>query len=92
MAAQRKLVELIETVVLCHFPDLSRKELEAMIEVSDVRQTKVYQEAKQEGREEGREEVALRLLAQGFSTKEVANMTGLAEGRVKRLKKNGAKP
>lgn len=34
----------------CQFPHWSREEIEKMLQVSDVRQTRVYQEALQEGR------------------------------------------
>ena len=50
------IIELLETVLLSKFSQLSRQEIEAMFLVSDIKQTRVYQEAKQEGREEGREE------------------------------------
>lgn len=53
---QQQIIELIETVVLYKFPNLSREELEAMLRLSELKQTRVYQEALQEGREEGREE------------------------------------
>jgi predicted transposase/invertase (TIGR01784 family) len=53
---QQQVIELIETVVLYKFPNLSREELEAMLRLSEIKQTRVYQEALQEGREEGREE------------------------------------
>ncbi|MDD1470127.1 DUF4351 domain-containing protein, partial [Dolichospermum sp. ST_sed4] len=49
---------------------LSRQEIEAMFLVSDIKQTRVYQEAKQEGRQEGREQgernLLLRLLSKRF--------------------------
>jgi predicted transposase YdaD len=38
------------------FSQLSRQEIEAMFLVSDIKQTRVYQEAKQEGEQEGRQE------------------------------------
>ncbi|MTJ30745.1 Rpn family recombination-promoting nuclease/putative transposase [Aphanizomenon sp. UHCC 0183] len=50
------IIELLETVLLSKFSQLSRQEIEAMFLVSDIKQTRVYQEAKQEGRQEGREE------------------------------------
>jgi predicted transposase YdaD len=50
------IIELLETVLLSKFSQLSRQEIEAMFLVSDIKQTRVYQEAKQEGREEGRQE------------------------------------
>lgn len=53
---QRQVVQFIETVVLYQFPKLTRKEIEAMLQVSDVRETRVFQEALEEGLEKGRKE------------------------------------
>jgi predicted transposase/invertase (TIGR01784 family) len=50
------IIELLETVLLSKFSQLSRQEIEAMFLVSDIKQTRVYQEAKQEGKQEGRQE------------------------------------
>ncbi|WP_066380162.1 MULTISPECIES: Rpn family recombination-promoting nuclease/putative transposase [unclassified Anabaena] len=55
---QRQLLELIETILVYKFPNLSREEIESMFSLSDLEQTRVYQEAKQEGRQEGRQEGA----------------------------------
>ncbi len=53
---QQQIIELIETIVLYKFPNLSREELEAMLGLSELKQTRVYQEAREEGRQEGRQE------------------------------------
>ena len=50
-----EIIKLIETIVLYKFPQLSREEIERMFGLSELRQTKVYQEALQEGRQEGEE-------------------------------------
>ena len=47
------LLQLVNTVIFYKFPLLSRKEIEAMLQVDDLRQTRVYQEAKEEGLKEG---------------------------------------
>src|SRR5260370_9981919 len=52
-ALQRDLVELIETVVLYKLPRLSREEIQAMLQVHDIRETRVYQEAREEGLRKG---------------------------------------
>jgi predicted transposase/invertase (TIGR01784 family) len=52
-ALRAELVELIETVILYKLPQLSREEIQAMLQVHDIRQSRVYQEAKEEGRKEG---------------------------------------
>src|SRR5438067_11631648 len=45
---KHNLVELIETVVLYKLPRLSREEIQARLGVHDLRETRVYQEAKEE--------------------------------------------
>ncbi len=62
---QQQIIELIETVVLYKFPNLSREELETMLGLSELKQTRVYQEARQEGLEEGRQEGLEEGLEQG---------------------------
>jgi predicted transposase YdaD len=47
------VVELIETIIVYKFPSLGREEIERMLGLSELRETKVYQEALQEGRTEG---------------------------------------
>ena len=50
---KRDLIDLIETIIVYKLPQKSRQEIEAMLGLSELKQTKVYQEAKQEGRQEG---------------------------------------
>jgi predicted transposase/invertase (TIGR01784 family) len=47
------IMETIETIIVYKFPSLSREEIEKMLGLSELKQTKVYQEALEEGREEG---------------------------------------
>jgi len=51
---QRMLIQFVETVILYQFPNWSREEIEKMLQVSDVRQTRVFQEALEEGKEIGK--------------------------------------
>ena len=60
------IIELLETVLVSKFSQLSRQEIEAMFLVSDIKQTKVYQEAKQEGRQDGEMILLMRLLSKRF--------------------------
>jgi predicted transposase/invertase (TIGR01784 family) len=53
---KRDIVELLETVLLSKFSNLTRQEIEAMFLLSDIKQTRVYQDARQEGRQEGIQE------------------------------------
>lgn len=45
----RGIIELLETVLVSKFAKLSREEIQAMFLLTDIKQTRVYQEAKQEG-------------------------------------------
>ncbi|MEM9003179.1 MAG: Rpn family recombination-promoting nuclease/putative transposase, partial [Cyanobacteria bacterium P01_F01_bin.86] len=48
-----EVVDLIETIIVYKFENLGRREIEEMLGLADLKQTKVYQEALEEGREEG---------------------------------------
>jgi len=50
MPVQQQIIELIETIVPTNSPNLSREELETMLGLSELKQTRVYQEAREEGR------------------------------------------
>ena len=47
------LLEFVETILIYKLKTLSREEIERMFTLGDLRQTRVYQEAKQEGQQEG---------------------------------------
>ena len=59
---KKGIIELLETVLVSKFSQLSRQEVEAMFLLSDIKQTRVYQEAKEEGQQEGRQAEATNLL------------------------------
>jgi len=46
---QQNIVELIEKIIVYKFPEKSRQELEAMFNLTEWKQTRFYQEAKEEG-------------------------------------------
>jgi len=50
-ADPERIIELIETVMVYKFPMLSREEIEQMFSLSELKQTRVYQEALEEGRQ-----------------------------------------
>jgi predicted transposase/invertase (TIGR01784 family) len=54
-ALRDSLIELIETVIIYKLSRLSREEVQAMLQVYDIRETRVYQEAKEEGVQEERQ-------------------------------------
>ncbi|NCJ06259.1 Rpn family recombination-promoting nuclease/putative transposase [Synechococcales cyanobacterium C] len=51
----RGIIELITTILAYRFDQLSRREIEAMLDIT-LQETRVYREIKEEGRKEGREE------------------------------------
>ena len=63
------IMEMIETIVVYKFPHLSREEIEHMLGVSELKQTRVYQEALQEGRQEGLIEGILEAIELGLELK-----------------------
>jgi predicted transposase YdaD len=56
------ILELIETILIYKLPKLNRKEIEAMFSLSDLRETKVYQEALEEGELSAKKSLILRQL------------------------------
>ncbi len=60
-AIQRKVLELIEAILVNKFPNLSREEVKAMLSLELIRGTRVYEELKEEAREEVKEEVKQQL-------------------------------
>jgi len=53
---QDQVVKFIETVLVYKFPKLSRQEIEAMFTFNDLKNTRVYQDAKEEGLQLGKQE------------------------------------
>ena len=66
--AKRELIQLIETILIYKLPNKSREEIEQMLGLSELKQTKVYQEAKQEGKLES----VPRLLQLGLTIEQIA--------------------
>ena len=54
-------MEMLTTIMVYKFTNLSRQEVEAMLGIT-LEQTRVYQEAKEEGREEEAKSLILRQL------------------------------
>ena len=71
-ALKTKVVELIETVLIYKFTELSKEEIQSMFSLSDLKETRVYQQAKLEGKEEGKLESVPSLLAVGLTVEQVA--------------------
>jgi predicted transposase/invertase (TIGR01784 family) len=52
-ALRADLIELIETIILYKLTRLSRKEIQNMLQIHDIRESRAYQEAREEGIEMG---------------------------------------
>jgi predicted transposase/invertase (TIGR01784 family) len=63
----RAIMDMITTILVYKFTDLSRQEIEAMLGLK-LQETRFYQEAKAEGRQEGRQEAVETLLQVRFGT------------------------
>jgi len=82
---QQDIIELIESIVVYKFPQLSRQEIAAMLGVEDLKQTRFYQEVfaegKQEGiqqgKQEGKLEAVSRMLASGVDVETIAQWLDL---------------
>ncbi|NET90178.1 MAG: Rpn family recombination-promoting nuclease/putative transposase [Kamptonema sp. SIO1D9] len=74
---QTKVLGFIETIVVYKFPNLSREEVEKMLNLDFIKHTKVYQEVKEEGKIEGKLETIPKLVEKGMSIQEIAEILDL---------------
>ncbi len=70
---QQQILEFIETIVIYKFPNLNRQEVEAMLGLDLIKNTRVYQEAQQNAKLE----TVPRLLKMGLTLKQVAEALDL---------------
>lgn len=93
---QEKFVQLVETILVYKLPNMSREEIEAMFELSDLKQTKVYQEARLEGKLEGKQEGIVEgklqsvpgLLTLGLTVEQIAQALSLSVEQVRQVAQN----
>ncbi|GAL94605.1 hypothetical protein N44_03185 [Microcystis aeruginosa NIES-44] len=64
---QKNVIDLIETIIIYKLPQKSREEIEAMLELQDLKQTRFYQEAFGDGIEQGIEQGIERGIEQGIN-------------------------
>jgi len=75
--SQKKVVEFIETIIIYKFPNLSRKEIEAMLNLDLIRETRVYKEAQEEGELNTKLKILPKLVQRGMSIQEIAELLEL---------------
>ena len=76
---QKQLQELIETIIIYKFPNLSYEEIETMLNLQEIKQTRVYQDAKSEGKLEQKIEMIPLLQELGLSVKQIAQKLEIEE-------------
>ncbi|MBW4677611.1 MAG: Rpn family recombination-promoting nuclease/putative transposase [Desmonostoc geniculatum HA4340-LM1] len=72
--SSRAIIEMITTIMVYRFEQLSRTEVESMLGIT-LKETRVYREIKEEGREEGREEATVNLVIR-LLTKRFGEISG----------------
>jgi predicted transposase YdaD len=86
------LIELIGTVIMYKLPRLSREEIQTMLQIHDIRESLVYQEALKEGKEEGLKEATVnaitKMAAKKMPAKEIAAILELELEFVRKVLKN----
>ncbi|MEA5570678.1 Rpn family recombination-promoting nuclease/putative transposase [Calothrix sp. UHCC 0171] len=83
---QQQLLQIIETILIYKFPRMNIEEIQEMFGLSELKQTRVYQQAfaegeqkgKQEGRQEGKLLAVAPMLAAGLSMEQIAQALGLS--------------
>jgi predicted transposase/invertase (TIGR01784 family) len=93
-AIAQGIIDLIGTIMVYKFTNLSRQEIDAMLGIT-LQETRVYREAREEGREEAREEerekIALNMIQENISLDVVARITGLGIDQLQQLQSSLSK-
>ncbi|MFO5438385.1 MAG: Rpn family recombination-promoting nuclease/putative transposase [Dolichospermum sp.] len=90
---QQQLLQIIEKILIYKFPRMNREEIEAMFGLSELKQTRFYQEAKEEGKEEGIEvgerkaklDAVPGLIALGLTKEQIAQVLNLSLAEISEI-------
>jgi predicted transposase/invertase (TIGR01784 family) len=63
---KEQIMEMLETILISKFPKLTRREIEAMLKIESLRNTRVFQEGVEEGRQEAEHRILLKQLTHKF--------------------------
>ena len=80
-----QLLQLIETIIVYKFPRMSREEIQAMFSLSELKQTRFYQEAFSEGKQEATLNAVRQFLALGLSLEQIAQGLSLSVEEVRQV-------
>ena len=84
---RKQIRELIETIIIYKFPQLSYQEIETMLNLQEIKQTRVYQEAKEEGKLEGIKKGKLEGIKEGkLEGIKKGKLEGIKEGKLEGIK------
>ena len=78
-----QIFNLLSVIVLEKLPQMSRKELEAMFSMNDLKKTRFAQELMAESKIEGKLEIIPRLLKEGFPVEKIAKILELEVEQVR---------
>ena len=99
----RKMIELVEELLVRRFSKLNREEIRAMFQLESLRNTRVWQEIHEEGIDEGiekgrvegktlaKKELVGKWLAKGMSAQAIAELMEISVREVRRLAKDVSK-
>jgi predicted transposase/invertase (TIGR01784 family) len=65
---KQQIMEMLETILISKFPKLTRQEIEAMLKIESLRNTRVFQEGVEQGRQAAAREILLQLLTHKFGS------------------------
>ncbi len=90
---RRMLVQFIETVMACRFPNWGLEEVARMLQLTDGRETRLYKQGLEQGHQEGEAQgelrariaIAKQLLRKGRPVGEIVEDTGLSAEQVRNL-------
>jgi predicted transposase/invertase (TIGR01784 family) len=81
---QQGIIEMISKIVVYRFNTLSRQEIDEMLGTK-LKETRVYQEAKEEGEEGRARTIALNMLRDKFTIEQISRLTGLTIAQIQAL-------
>jgi predicted transposase/invertase (TIGR01784 family) len=88
---QRKVVELVERMLLLRFPEFDREAMRMKFKLHDIRESKVWKEAHEAGKEENIKEVIEKLRAKGMAEKQISELLEISISEIRRLANGSAR-